>query len=226
LKLVSEQLVKMPTDIHRPVKRIDWENLGNLWSVSATTVEEPVDQHYFIQKIGESLNLHLEEERDQVLEVTRTKLTSITKDVPPIEPNKLLLDQEVDKRFQHQPIIDENDPEIQKPPHSDNDTDQYTLKSEAATCQPKKRIVFLKTHKTASSTILNILYRYGDSHNLTFALPLNMHSQLFYPAFFAAHFVEGVRTRSVKEFHILCNHMRFSSQEVSLRAHYFQELQD
>ncbi|KAG1952030.1 galactose-3-O-sulfotransferase 2 [Pimephales promelas] len=214
LKLVSEQLVKMPTDIHRPVKRIDWENLGNLWSVSATTVEEPVDQHYFIQKIGESLNLHLEEERDQVLKVTRTKLTSITKDVPPIEPNKLLLDQEVDKRFQHQPIIDENDPEIQKPPHSDNDTDQYTLKSEAATCQPKKRIVFLKTHKTASSTILNILYRYGDSHNLTFALPLNMHSQLFYPAFFAAHFVEGVRTRSVKEFHILCNHMRFSSQEV------------
>lgn len=221
MKLVSEQLVRMPTEIHRPVKRIDWENLGNFWSVSAAIVEEPVDQHSFIQRRGESVNPHLEEERDQVLEVARKKLTSITKAVSPIEPNKLLLDQEVAKQFQHQPVIDKNDPEIQKPPRSDNDPDKSTLNSEAVTCQPKNHIVFLKTHKTASSTILNILYRYGDSHNLTFALPMNMHSQLFYPTFFAAHFVEGVRTRSVKEFHILCNHMRFSSHEVSLRAHYF-----
>ncbi|KAG9337558.1 hypothetical protein JZ751_028575 [Albula glossodonta] len=65
-------------------------------------------------------------------------------------------------------------------------------------CQPKTHIVFLKTHKTASSTILNILYRYGDSRNLTFALPLNKHSQLFYPMYFAAHFVEGFRSRAVK----------------------------
>ncbi|XP_023838736.1 galactose-3-O-sulfotransferase 2-like [Salvelinus sp. IW2-2015] len=83
-----------------------------------------------------------------------------------------------------------------------------------STCRPKNHIVFLKTHKTASSTILNILYRYGDSRNLTFALPLNMHSQLFYPFFFASHFVEGVRSRSVKKFHIMCNHMRFRPPEV------------
>ncbi|KAM9318623.1 galactose-3-O-sulfotransferase 2 [Pholidichthys leucotaenia] len=83
-----------------------------------------------------------------------------------------------------------------------------------ATCHPKSHIVFLKTHKTASSTILNILYRYGESRNLTFALPLNKHSQLFYPYFFESHFVEGVHSRSVKEFHILCNHMRFRKSEV------------
>ncbi|KAM6970666.1 galactose-3-O-sulfotransferase 2 [Aplochiton taeniatus] len=82
------------------------------------------------------------------------------------------------------------------------------------TCRPKNHIVFLKTHKTASSTILNILYRYGDSRNLTFALPLNMHSQLFYPYFFASHFVEGVRTRAVRDFDIMCNHMRFKKPEV------------
>lgn len=81
-------------------------------------------------------------------------------------------------------------------------------------CRPKNHIVFLKTHKTASSTILNILYRYGDSRNLTFALPLSMHSQLFYPYFFASHFVEGVRTRAVRDFHIMCNHMRFKKAEV------------
>ncbi|XP_036393169.1 galactose-3-O-sulfotransferase 2 [Megalops cyprinoides] len=84
----------------------------------------------------------------------------------------------------------------------------------ATTCRPKTHIVFLKTHKTASSTILNILYRYGDSRNLTFALPLNKHSQLFYPLYFAAHFVEGFRSKAVKEYDIMCNHMRFMPSEV------------
>lgn len=84
-----------------------------------------------------------------------------------------------------------------------------------ATCNPKFHIVFLKTHKTASSTILNILYRYGESRKLTFALPLNKHSQLFYPFPFTSNFVEGVSSRSVKEFHIMCNHMRFRKFEVS-----------
>ncbi|CAI5689493.1 unnamed protein product [Oreochromis niloticus] len=84
-----------------------------------------------------------------------------------------------------------------------------------ATCHPKSHIVFLKTHKTASSTILNILYRYGESRNLTFALPLKKQSQLFYPFFFVPHFVEGVSSRSVKEFHIMCNHMRFKKSEVA-----------
>uniref|UniRef100_A0A8D0CPW1 Galactose-3-O-sulfotransferase 2 n=1 Tax=Sander lucioperca TaxID=283035 RepID=A0A8D0CPW1_SANLU len=84
-----------------------------------------------------------------------------------------------------------------------------------STCHPKSNIFFLKTHKTASSTILNILYRYGESRNLTFALPLNKHSQLFYPFFFASHFVEGVSSRSVREFHIMCNHMRFTKSEVA-----------
>lgn len=84
-----------------------------------------------------------------------------------------------------------------------------------ATCHPKSHIVFLKTHKTASSTILNILYRYGESRNLTFALPLNKHSQLYYPYLFASHFVEGFSSRRLREFHIMCNHMRFKKSEVS-----------
>lgn len=84
-----------------------------------------------------------------------------------------------------------------------------------STCQPRSRIFFLKTHKTAGSTVLNILYRYGEARNLTFALPLSKHSQLFYPHFFASHFVEGVSSRSVKEFNIMCNHMRFRKSEVS-----------
>ncbi|XP_048836170.1 galactose-3-O-sulfotransferase 2-like [Brienomyrus brachyistius] len=88
------------------------------------------------------------------------------------------------------------------------------VKQGVASCQPKNHIVFLKTHKTASSTILNILYRYGDSRNLTFALPAHKHSQLFYPMTFAAHFVEGFQLKTVKEYNIMCNHMRFMPDEV------------
>ncbi|XP_041823990.1 galactose-3-O-sulfotransferase 2-like [Melanotaenia boesemani] len=84
-----------------------------------------------------------------------------------------------------------------------------------ASCSPKSHIVFLKTHKTASSSILNILYRYGESRNLTFALPVSKRSQLFYPYFFAAHFVEGVSSGRVTHFHIMCNHMRFRKSEVA-----------
>ena len=84
-----------------------------------------------------------------------------------------------------------------------------------ATCHPMSHIVFLKTHKTASSTIFNILYRYGESRNLTFALPRNRDTRFSYPNFFAPHFVEGVSSGSVREFHIMCNHMRFRKSEVS-----------
>lgn len=205
MKLVGEQLVQMPAEIHRPMKHKDWENL---WSVSAVIVEEPVDQHPFIQK-RENRGNREEEGTDQ------KNLSSSTKAASSINVQKL---QEVAKNFPNQP---QRPAFTKRPPRSDDNTNKQAVKSlddNSVTCQPKNHIVFLKTHKTASSTILNILYRYGDSHNLTFALPLNMHSQLFYPAFFATHFVEGVRTRSVKEFHILCNHMRFSSPEVSLRA--------
>ncbi|XP_046719643.1 galactose-3-O-sulfotransferase 2-like [Silurus meridionalis] len=41
-----------------------------------------------------------------------------------------------------------------------------------------------------------------------------MHSQLFYPHYFMPHFVEGVRSHQVTEFHIMCNHMRFRGPEV------------
>jgi hypothetical protein len=38
-------------------------------------------------------------------------------------------------------------------------------------CSPKTKVIFAKSHKTGSSTVQNILFRFGLSHNLTFALP-------------------------------------------------------
>ena len=37
-------------------------------------------------------------------------------------------------------------------------------------CSPIQHVLFLKTHKTGSTTIANIFFRYGDSRNLTFVL--------------------------------------------------------
>ncbi|XP_075889992.1 galactose-3-O-sulfotransferase 4 isoform X4 [Nelusetta ayraudi] len=79
-------------------------------------------------------------------------------------------------------------------------------------CQPHTHIMFLKTHKTASSTVLNMLYRFGEERDLHFALPLGY--QLGYPLTFNAHRVKGYRGPRAVEFHIMGNHMRFHKTEV------------
>ena len=45
------------------------------------------------------------------------------------------------------------------------------LEPNRADCSQEENIVFLKTHKTASSTIQNIFFRYGLKNSLRFALP-------------------------------------------------------
>ncbi|XP_019628592.1 PREDICTED: galactosylceramide sulfotransferase-like [Branchiostoma belcheri] len=76
-------------------------------------------------------------------------------------------------------------------------------------CQPKSNVVFLKTHKTASSTVQNILMRYGLARNLTFALP--------YPGRILSHHRHFSKSNVLQEqflgnrtaYNILCHHMRF-----------------
>ncbi|MBN3275547.1 G3ST2 sulfotransferase, partial [Polyodon spathula] len=79
-------------------------------------------------------------------------------------------------------------------------------------CSPRTQVMFLKTHKTASSTLLNMLYRFGDARNLSFALPVGY--QLGYPRPFHARYVKGYRNCSGQTFSIMCNHMRFYQPEV------------
>ncbi|KAM6949506.1 galactose-3-O-sulfotransferase 4 [Aplochiton taeniatus] len=79
-------------------------------------------------------------------------------------------------------------------------------------CRPHTHVMFLKTHKTASSTVLNMLYRFGEEHRLHFALPLGY--QLGYPLPFNAHRVKGYRGPRAMDFDIMGNHMRFNKQEV------------
>lgn len=71
--------------------------------------------------------------------------------------------------------------------------------------------MFMKTHKTASSTILNILFRFGEKHRLKFAFP-NGRSDFYYPSFFDRNQVKGYQPGVC--FNIVCNHMRFQYEEV------------
>ena len=43
------------------------------------------------------------------------------------------------------------------------------------TCQEVRRIVFLKTHKCASSSLQNIFFRFGEKQKLNFVLPQTGH---------------------------------------------------
>ncbi|XP_021103083.1 galactose-3-O-sulfotransferase 2 [Heterocephalus glaber] len=84
---------------------------------------------------------------------------------------------------------------------------------------PVTNIMFLKTHKTASSTVLNILYRFAEMHNLSVALPQGPDFHLGFPWLFVARYVEGAlqagpHPRPPRQFNIMCNHLRFNLPEV------------
>jgi len=59
-------------------------------------------------------------------------------------------------------------------------------------CVRVKDIIFVKTHKTASSTFQNILFRFGTKHNLTFGLPSNNGNRFNYPAFFKQYMIKPI----------------------------------
>ncbi|XP_058036401.1 galactose-3-O-sulfotransferase 4 isoform X2 [Ahaetulla prasina] len=94
-------------------------------------------------------------------------------------------------------------------------------------CQPRQHLVFLKTHKTASSTLVNILHRFGDTRSLRFALPAGY--QFNYPKLFQARRVKGWHPEG-PPFDILCHHMRFNLLEVQkvmpIDSFYFSIVRD
>ncbi|XP_066858572.1 galactose-3-O-sulfotransferase 2 isoform X1 [Anser cygnoides] len=80
-------------------------------------------------------------------------------------------------------------------------------------CHAKTNVMFLKTHKTASSTVLNILFRFTEKYNLTIALPADQRFHLGYPKRFMTSFVEKFQTKG-QNYNIMCNHLRFNPSEV------------
>ncbi|XP_060092271.1 galactosylceramide sulfotransferase-like [Heteronotia binoei] len=77
--------------------------------------------------------------------------------------------------------------------------------------QGSPNVVFLKTHKTGSSTVQNILFRAGERRNLTVAFPRYSY-QFAYPERFSRDFVEDLPPRT-SHFNLLCSHMRLDARE-------------
>ncbi|XP_068612198.1 galactose-3-O-sulfotransferase 3-like [Brachionichthys hirsutus] len=88
-----------------------------------------------------------------------------------------------------------------------------SLRSDPVPVQKSKHanVVFLKTHKTASSTMQNIMFRFAERHNLTVALPIESCGHMFcYPYSFSPDFVHP----HTKLPNIIASHMRFNKKEL------------
>merc|ERR1711990_1092145 len=66
------------------------------------------------------------------------------------------------------------------------------------------KIVFLKTHKTASSTLQNILMRFGEKMDLKFALPSNSGARFSYPSPLRTYMIKELPNNEPVD--ILCHH--------------------
>ena len=91
------------------------------------------------------------------------------------------------------------------------------------TCNPQHRIVFIKTHKTASSTTASILERYGYHHNLSFAVRPAGHI-LTETALFHRSVVDDALPISTNcsdtSFDMLTNHARYNRPEMEAVVHH------
>lgn len=73
-------------------------------------------------------------------------------------------------------------------------------------------VVFLKTHKTGSSTVQNILLRYFILHNLTIALPA-YRASFFWPNRFSSY--RFVKTqKGISQYHAFLHHTVYNKPEI------------
>lgn len=73
----------------------------------------------------------------------------------------------------------------------------------------EENVMFLKTHKTGSSTITSILNRYADLHELTMLLPKNKLNRFMWPQLFKATSVERTYLIKDTQANMLANHARY-----------------
>ncbi len=91
--------------------------------------------------------------------------------------------------------------------------DKKEQKVRPNSCTPKYNIVFLKTHKCASSTIQNIFMRNGFINNKVFVLPAKA-NYLGHPLPFNRSFVPNPKTFK-HEYNILTHHSRLDYSAMS-----------
>lgn len=85
-------------------------------------------------------------------------------------------------------------------------------------CNPHNRIAFLKTHKTGSSTLTNILNRYADLRELKVVLPKQQLYRFGWPGYFHWSNVDLLRLNG-EPASILCNHARYNRPAMDVVMH-------
>ena len=80
-------------------------------------------------------------------------------------------------------------------------------------CRPKEFVLFLKTHKTGSSTITNILNRYAVQHNKTVLLPKGSE---YYSFDWPNKFRLSSAINTYKRPNFLANHARYSRKSMNI----------
>jgi len=81
-----------------------------------------------------------------------------------------------------------------------------------ACAHPTINMVYLKLHKCASDTMVNVLHRFGLKRNLTFVLPVRGRMTLGFPYVMENHFFRPLKT---KQFNILCQHVIYTPSVMS-----------
>lgn len=79
-------------------------------------------------------------------------------------------------------------------------------------CRPALNVFLLKTHKCASSTVQNVLMRFGDRRNLSFALPQGG-NYFGHPKSFTMSMIPPDMVPPWG-FNIFCHHVRFGSDDL------------
>ncbi|XP_078345768.1 galactose-3-O-sulfotransferase 2-like [Oculina patagonica] len=78
-------------------------------------------------------------------------------------------------------------------------------------CAPIRNVLFLKTHKTGSSTVANIFFRYGDSRGLSFVLGSD--PMIGWPRRFR---LSHTLPRNGHRANFLCSHTRYNKKPMRL----------
>ncbi|KAJ7379642.1 galactose-3-O-sulfotransferase 1 [Desmophyllum pertusum] len=100
----------------------------------------------------------------------------------------------------------------------DSSTESSFVQYDELSCKPHENIAFLKTHKTGSSTLTNILNRYADLRELNMALPAPHLYRFGWPGYFHWRAVDLWRLNG-EPAHVLCNHARYNRPAMDVVMH-------
>merc|ERR1719233_2565671 len=93
-----------------------------------------------------------------------------------------------------------------------NESDKTVKKS----CIPTKKLIFAKTHKTGSTTLQNIVFRFGEKNKLIFVLPKIKSHRFSLKSHFTIQMAELFSQNENVVFDIFAAHSRWNLAQVKI----------